>query len=184
MGQYYTPTVMHENGEMATFLSHDYGNGLKLMEHSYIGNYFVAAVLNYIKANGPARLWWLGDYADVDDFEDKEIKFDVNKLKEINSNVFDVNPQEQDLNFKRLVVVNKTKKIYIDLLDYQRGDICPIPILTAVGNGRGGGDYWGENEDKAGSWAGDVIDCLDEIPDDPNFAKEYEKYNIVFRENE
>ena len=33
----------------------------------------------------------------------------------------------------------------------------PLPLLTANGNGRGGGDYLGSDMDLVGSWAGDRI---------------------------
>src|SRR5208283_4997626 len=73
MGQYYKPI----NIDKKQFVySHDYGNGLKLMEHSYIGNEFVAIVENLIKKNVAKdgtvltgdwygdRIVWAGDYAD------------------------------------------------------------------------------------------------------------------------
>jgi hypothetical protein len=40
-----------------------------------------------------------------------------------------------------------------------------LPLLTAEGNGRGGGDYRGENENLIGSWARDIISVEMEIPD-------------------
>ena len=33
----------------------------------------------------------------------------------------------------------------------------PLPLLTAMGNGQGGGDYRGVNMDKIGCWAGDLL---------------------------
>lgn len=36
MGQYYRPTIHTENGVLS-FHAHDFDNGLKLMEHSWIG---------------------------------------------------------------------------------------------------------------------------------------------------
>jgi len=32
-----------------------------------------------------------------------------------------------------------------------------MSLLTAEGNGQGGGDYWGKDEKKVGMWARDVI---------------------------
>lgn len=165
MGQYYTPLAITENGEKASFHAHKFGNGLKLMEHSYMGNNFVAAVLNWIHTYGPARLWWMGDCSDPSDFENTEIKFSKKELDKINSNVYDVAPREQDENFKKYIVANLTKKEYIDLFDFERGDVCPVPLLTAVGNSRGGGDYWGQCQNEVGSWAGDLLDCSEIVPD-------------------
>ena len=63
MGQYYKPV----NLDKKKFVySHDYGNGLKLMEHSWIDNDFVAIVENLIKKGGDwygDRIVWAGDYA-------------------------------------------------------------------------------------------------------------------------
>ena len=63
MGQYYMPTLISEDGTVRTLYSHAYDNGLKLMEHSYIGNNFVNAVLTLLWES-PCRLAWIGDYSD------------------------------------------------------------------------------------------------------------------------
>ena len=66
MGQYYAPIILGKNKKSvkAWFYSHAYLNGLKLMEHSYVGNNFVNAVVNYLIDNNGGRLVWAGDYAD------------------------------------------------------------------------------------------------------------------------
>ena len=58
-----------------------------------------------------------------------------------------------------------------------RGTWCisPIPLMTAVGNGRGGGDYDGVNFDKVGSWAWDEVSIGKKISDD------YKKLDIYFK---
>ena len=66
MGQYYMPVIKRGN-VLRRVYSHDFGNGLKLTEHSYVGNNFVNVVANEIVDN-PAQLYWLGDYAEEDDF--------------------------------------------------------------------------------------------------------------------
>ena len=65
MGQYYKPCILGGNKKTvkAWMYSHEYDNGLKLMEHSYIGNSFVSAFESLIK-NKPQRVVWAGDYAD------------------------------------------------------------------------------------------------------------------------
>lgn len=38
-----------------------------------------------------------------------------------------------------------------------------MPLLTAVGNGKGGGDYYGDraiNKEDVGLWAGDLIEIV------------------------
>lgn len=46
MGQYYMPTLIAEDGAVSTLYSHQYDNDLKLMEHSYIRNNFVNAMID------------------------------------------------------------------------------------------------------------------------------------------
>ena len=43
-------------------------------------------------------------------------------------------------------------------------DLHPLSLLTAEGNGRGGGDYNGPNMDMVGTWARDVISMENEAP--------------------
>ena len=70
MGQYYSPIIKNIDGRVQTFYAHQYDNGLKLTEHFYIGNNFVAAILNELKTLH--QVWWLGDYATFNDFKNKE----------------------------------------------------------------------------------------------------------------
>lgn len=71
MGQYYRPLLFRADEEkcnnetlLASFHAHHYGQGLKLMEHSWVGNRLVCAVLCKIKELGKVRVVWAGDYAD------------------------------------------------------------------------------------------------------------------------
>lgn len=73
-------------------------------------------------------------------------------------------------------VVNETKGVFVDREQApvawvwaERGDfdivrIDPMPLFMAIGNGLGGGDYWGPNENQVGSWAGDSIVPTNERP--------------------
>ena len=56
--------------------------------------------------------------------------------------------------------------------------INPLPLLTACGNGRGGGDYHDcyPDYDKVGIWAFDLIECTDVCPED------YAQYEPCFTE--
>ena len=64
MGQYYYPI----NADKLEYLySHNFDNGLKLMEHSYIGNNFMQAVERLLSPNGAwhkCHFVWGGDYMD------------------------------------------------------------------------------------------------------------------------
>lgn len=69
MGQYYAPVVLKKDGKhIEGFLyTHEIGgNGLKLMEHSYLTNKVCNVMLNYLKRRGGARVVWAGDYADAE----------------------------------------------------------------------------------------------------------------------
>ena len=54
MGQYYKPCVLKKNYKnvkqpvISGLYSHEFGNGLKLMEHSWVGNNFVRAAMQLI----------------------------------------------------------------------------------------------------------------------------------------
>ena len=64
MGQYYAPVSIDT---MQYLYSHDFDNGLKLMEHSYIGNSLMEAAERLLSPNGAwhrTHLVWAGDYMD------------------------------------------------------------------------------------------------------------------------
>lgn len=141
MGQYYVPVLMTQHGDIKTFYSHEYDNGLKLMEHSYIGNDFVAAVLHYLTKH-PYKLFWLGDYAEMRDF--KNHKMTPRKMSQAWSDNYNIHPKDTctEWKYNSAYVINLDKSECIKLQDISNElTICPIPILTAVGNGKGGGDY-------------------------------------------
>ena len=172
MGQYYLPTIQDVNGDESfkTFYSHDYGNGLKLMEHSYIGNNFVAAVLSEL-IEKPMALWWIGDYAEDKDFIDGRRIHKHTREKLGNDDSIRVKPTmlNQDWVYEGAYVLNHTTKEYIKLPPIGDFNICPVCILTAVGNGKGGGDYCGTHEDFVGIWAGmelQVVFNENEVPKD------------------
>lgn len=77
------------------------------------------------------------------------------------------------------IVVNHTKKMYTVLPEEKKDEwqIHPLPILTCSGNGRGGGDYHGNNEELVGIWAGDSISMEKEIPEG------YSELIITFEED-
>ncbi len=165
MGQYYHPINLDKKEHLS---SHDYDNGLKLMEHSWVGNDFVETVCELLKPNGSwykNRIVWLGDYAD-DEKLNKAL--DDGKSKKIE-------PEKKDSNSVYKFLVNHSKKYFVDFSEIPEGDsgwkINPLPLLTCEGNGRGGGDFHVENS-LVGLWARDIIPVEDKKP------KGYEK--IVF----
>ena len=162
MGQYYKPTLKPKGGRVwKCFNPWDFNNGVKLMEHSYIGN----AVTNYVKnliLRTPMRLVWAGDYADDEKGKDTNLYF-LFKAKEPKDKSV---PQESIESMRYLV--NHKKKLYVDYSKVEKGEhgyrIDPMPLLCAEGNGRGGGDYQGYAMSLIGSWARDLISVESEIP--------------------
>ena len=163
MGQYYLTVILAEKSDkeyVRTYLDAGmYNNGLKLTEHSYIGNNFMKVVENVIGPSGMfyrSRIVWAGDYADKE--PDSE--------KNLNSMCEAKDPFEYKFEYKGPLVsypyiVNHTKKVYVK--KNQHG-LHPLSILTAEGNGRGGGDYDGPNREMVGTWARDVISMENEAP--------------------
>lgn len=161
MGQYYHALILAEKAEAdkefirAAIHSHMYDNGMKLIEHSYIDSYFMCAVEFLLSPLGmfyKSRLVWAGDYADPEPGNDTEENLHhLAKGKEYKPNhSIDFCMIMEAYNF----IVNHTKKQYVT----KTGRVYhPLSLLTAEGNGRGGGDYHGSCEDLVGTWARDVI---------------------------
>lgn len=155
MGQYFKPVNIDKKQYV---YSHDYkSNGLKLMEHSYVGNHFVETVESLLAEGGQwykDRIVWAGDYADVEVNELGESK--EYNLYEWVSEEDKINPPMVKKGLRYLVnldtreFVDKTKIPGIKSTpDWQ---IHPLPLLTCEGNGRGGGDYHGQSP-LIGKWA-------------------------------
>jgi hypothetical protein len=166
MGQYYKPCFLDKDKKEVKkwVYSHDYDSGLKLMEHSWFLNEFVGAVESQLIPGGKYHktpIVWAGDYADEEEgtkinLYDKAT--DKNKLK----------PKATVLDDTYRYIINHDKKLYVDKTKIANNDgwrIHPLPLLTCEGNGRGGGDYRGE-EPIVGSWARDVISVESEMPKD------------------
>ncbi len=168
MGQYYEPAKLAANKKtvLAWLYSHDYGNGLKLMEHSWVGNRFVRTVEKLLSKGGDwykSRIVWAGDYAE--------------NCKGRKSNVYDrckkgnkIMPSIHTAGVGRYIV-NHSKKLYVDKKavpkcskSWNKGlQIHPLPLLTCEGNGQGGGDYYGESK-LIGIWARDIISIEYKLP--------------------
>ena len=139
---------------------YDLFNGMKLMEHSYIANDFVNGVVEALKDNS-AKLIWLGDYAEEDPLYDKVY------VDDMKSTAFKQMPKVHEDGY----IINHTKGVYFDLGQYIKSALLtgkyihPLPLLTASGNGRGGGDYNGTRMNRIGSWSGDEIEYSETAPE-------------------
>lgn len=164
MGQYYKPVILDTNKKTVVkwMYSHDYGNGLKLMEHSFLENDFVGAFESLLIDN-PQHVVWAGDYA-------KSCKGRLTNVYDRctdNTKVHpsEISPQTVDAKF----IVNYTKKQFIDktkVPSYDGGwKIHPLPLMTCEGNCEGGGDFFGKDlSGLVGSWARDLISVENEVP--------------------
>lgn len=166
MGQYYMPVIKRGN-VLRRVYSHDFGNGLKLMEHSYIDNNFVNVVANELVEN-PAQLYWMGDYTEESDlFSPSMFKrlYGYAWQRSENDRTTVENPNEEFDWTKDWYYVNETKKEYMLMPKPGNWIINPISLLTATSNGRGGGDYHKDNE-YVGYWMGDRVYLSLEKPND------------------
>lgn len=172
MGQGYLAIILGEKPQTTTgetirtyVNSHHYNNGYKLTEHSYLRNPYVSAVESLICPTGQhhkSRIVWAGDYADCEQDGDMNLYLmtgmEPNEEKICRPDTYDVT------NYR--FIVNHTKNLYVD-----KGPVVetlkyhPLPLLTAEGNGRGGGDYRGNMIELIGSWARDVISVEAQAPD-------------------
>lgn len=179
MGQYYVPINLNLREYV---LSYDFNNGMKLMEHSYVGNEFVGVIMELLtkgKRWYRHKIVWCGDYADeikaADVLPDKqkllaEILDSPDTLYDFirknGTKIKDIKPMELKRQDKA-ILVNHTFKEYVKytkLKNTSWGKINPLPLLTAVGNGRGGGDYNGENMNMVGLWMGCSLSVEFKIP--------------------
>lgn len=193
MGQYYVAVILSEDGEPTHVTrSWDFNSGAKLMEHSWLNNQFVAAVETLLVAEAPRRVVWAGDYADPEpgagnlyDLTDglEPYRPDVAGLghqigwrKDTNTRVVEIDPKITANAWPVIVprleshpfLVNWDKRQYVDKrevpADGEGWRIHPLPLLTVEGNGRGGGDFRGEDK-IVGSWARDHISLANHAPE-------------------
>lgn len=165
MGQYYKP-VLRSNEKSKTANSCDFGCGAKLMEHSYVGNPLVESVMCEIDENSSkgnlTRVVWAGNYAN-------EEMTSKNNLYTISAKYKKINPSQN--NCVKRYIVNVDRMEYVDLSKCKRDKydyiIHPLPLLTAEGCGRGGGDYDmdnGKGKEFVGTWARCCLKLTDTQP--------------------
>ena len=194
MGQYFKPTLFVENPKsndkkVISIHSFEFGQGSKLMEHSYVGNSLVLgvkSVIAYYQDMGyKIILNWAGDYADPIEGEKDNIytKYTDNVkvkgyeqcgyVKDFDTIVINDTDEIKfikDYQQKRFLV-NDTKKTYVDYealvpqriyWNYSYAQfIEPLAILCADGCGCSGSDYHGTNMEYVGTWKNDEIRFLD-----------------------
>ena len=160
----------------------------KLMEHSWWLNPFVNAFSELI-FNEPSRVAWVGDYADEpDDFNFPNCSaFYIPYYGEVwGDSITAIGVSSSDFTLDGKFLLNHDAKQFIDLDEYKAACmdkdgwcIHPLPLLTAVGNDRGGGDFHAGNTgfEFVGSWAWLLISIEDKPP------KDFAKLNLKFIEH-
>jgi hypothetical protein len=167
MGQYYKFIILSDDKKndneviILVLKPHDFNHGAKLMEHSYINTeimntveFLIGPKENFYKS----RIVWAGDYADEEPDQSKNL-YKIADNYETFKNYY----EKEIYNY----IVNHSKKLYIDKKKL-KNSIHPLPLLISEGNGKGGGDYNGNNYELCGSWARDVISMEEVIPDNYN----------------
>lgn len=166
----------------------DYGlyNGIKLTEHSWIGNDFMVGISEYLYKN-PTHVAWVGDYSDTDAWGNVN-SVDYRSLHERAWNTIEeVDAQKSNFDVRHKFLVNHTKKTFVDFDDYIEKSttedgwcLHPLSLLTACGNGLGGGDFHKTTtsigNENVGRWGFDEISIEDEAPSG------YTKEDITFKE--
>ena len=165
-------------------------NGLKLMEHSWSKNSVVANVFQNLKTYGKAHVCWVGDYFNEDDCyqvncSDKEMVRKIgNRVWKGKRNIFP--KEEDDLYMEHQVIVNHTKKVFINCDRYlkcstQNNGWCvhPLPLLTCSAS-HSAGSYYGVNKHLCGTWFNDVIEVVG--VEEKEIYKDYDEIIPVFQE--
>lgn len=196
MGQYYRIIFLNNTGKgkdkIIFYFSYPFS---KLTEQAFFGNELIEIVEYLICNSCFNKVVWAGDYADP---EPETVLNDTNGINYSGDNLFFLcdHFNDKDLykqfdpiflnNIKYRYLINHTKKLYVDkTLENKTYDdgidnvelfYHPLPILLAEGNGKGGGDYYGNNIKLAGTWARDDISTSNSIPDGYNLLEC--KFNI------
>ena len=182
MGQYYMPILGNKDGLNCKVFDRSVDGEYtlaKLMEHSWWQNPFANSFAK--------RVVWVGDYANNDDFN-----FAINtalhtpNYEEVWGDTVKLHKsQSVDFTLDDKFLINFDTKQYIDLNEYKAASvdkdgwtIHPLPLLTAVGNDRGSGDFHEGNigYESVGIWAWNLISIKDKVP------KGFKKISIVFKE--
>lgn len=180
LGQYYLPILGDKYGLNCKVFDRSVDGKYtfaKLLEHSWWQNPFVNAFSEFLH-NEPRRMIWCGDYADEpNDFNFSNCSaFYVPSYGEVwGDSVSAIGVASTDFTLDCKFLLNHDTKQFVDLDEYKVNSIDkhgwiihPLPLLTAIGNGRGGGDFHEGNTgfEFVGLWAWQLISIEDKPPDD------------------
>lgn len=151
MGQYYKAVNLDQNIAVSPW---DCDHGAKLMEHSYIGANITNTVMLLLGGKWKnSRIVWAGDYAD-DEKCYRDVKIESNS--NLYSRTLRTLPFTPSPTNPPRYLINHDRREFIDITAIPRAtsgvSLHPLPLLTADGNGRGGGDFRG-TDPRIGTWA-------------------------------
>lgn len=199
MGQYYRAVIETDGAEMPVVVNpwnfprlihgEPFGEGQKLVEHSSVEGKAPASSLTVACAMGllsdagrkGARVWWMGDYADdIIDRDDRDTwdafyaAWKNGPSKRTSGEVTGEECERACTGY----LVDLDRHTFVDVAASCNGAdteshwvFHPLPLLTAVGNGQGSGDYRsGDDRDLdpeglVGSWAGHRVAWVREAPE-------------------
>lgn len=182
MGQYYKAVILtrRTDGFIRTGVKvFTFPGSLKLTEHSWNGNSDLAEVMHEVQlltamADTEIRVAWVGDYSRG--WCEGEASQGLHEEAYIAAwgRYLDVEPVRRQPAYGKLYAVDDDLEEAVEIwgawseklmeMEHGKGWMCAWPILNAVGNGQGGGDYHGVNERLAGRWAYHRQRILDEPP--------------------
>jgi hypothetical protein len=191
MGQYYYPVALSADNQRVEgyVYSHDIkekfkrddgkvfmmGSGLKLMEHSWLKNGFVRAVERLLIPGGEwhhKAIVWAGDYAAPEEHTGENFHSMAGGSSDEGESIsvkIIPKPLSQKESTAFRFIVNHTTKEFVDktkIPDRDGWRIHPLPLLTAEGNGQGGGDFRGSDpKGLIGSWARCTISIEKQVPE-------------------
>ena len=183
MGQYYKGLLIEFTGdkpvESAEDLNRDdvnvtifspwvFNSGSKLVEFGEMMSSISREVLHRLKdARTKKQMIWVGDYSNDTEGESglKNALYEIawgNKETQKEAGVSNVSKQDASMiYFNKMygedvyICANHRLKSFVRCRVYDRF-FAPI-LLTALGNGAGGGDYWYDKSEEVGAWALDRI---------------------------
>ena len=179
MGQYYKIVNVDKEEILVPWR---FDNGAKLMEWAYEKNPMVLAMLNLLATTWKGdHVYVVGDYADFSDSNEcwykplKAIFYEkgIRNLYSYSTEHFrDISEYTDREHNCYQYIYNHTLKVYIDLNKCPIENACsfgrysfitftkisPLPLLLAMGNGRGGGDFMNgcNGFEHVGTWCNTV----------------------------
>ena len=181
MGQYFMGVMLvHDrsdsyNDRVLTFSA---PGSLKLTEHSWNGNLDVAEAIQTLwslsrNPYNEVRVAWVGDYSGSYEYIERYNPYHLEAYAAAWGQFTAVHPLKHGPAYGPMYAVNDDRKeaVLIHGEGHWNESIhgawwaCAWPILNAVGNGEGGGDYRGPNEHWVGRWAYDVQRIVREMPE-------------------